>query len=433
MSVLGCDRPLPEDIPIIGGCWTDMGYAKWSGSCPLGKAEGEGTATFQTGGAETVTGQFDAGVPVGEVKVSFGSGATYVGGLRDGEPHGQGVWMESWGEGYEGGWQEGYQHGEGAFISPDGKRIPGLWERSNLIGSWYEDAKTGCRVWFAVLDDPVGELSWTGSCVEGLAKGNGTIRWQQSVENSLVHEVTFSGTLREGKLHGIGRWEQVDRYTNVVDRTVKTGTWLDGQRSGIGADGEVSEFLDGAFAGATSGYAGSWKGGKRYGQGHRYETKKHIGGRTETKTEIGQFRNGGFSEGRMVREDREGDSARITFEQGRFEGQFTGYGTVIEMLENRSTGYSSSRVVRYEGSHHQDGEGVVHLGGEDVFVGRVAGFGPQGHGGEFRDGFCSLKSIGFVGTCKTASFDTGDYSGKSCIVARNRPDRCLKEISWWVS
>ncbi len=405
-----------------------MGYADWSGSCPMGKAEGKGTARLETSGIDGITGQFDAGIPVGEVRVRYGPGGTYVGGWREGEPDGRGLSMEAWGEGYEGGWLDGYRHGEGEFITAEGKRIPGRWERNNLIGSWYEDADTGCEVWFAVLDDPIGELSWTGECVRGRASGEGTIHWRQLEENGVVHEVSFEGTLRDGRLHGTGRWEQVDRYTNGSDRIVKVGTWIDGLRSGVGMDRSVN-----ASFRTTQGYAGNWKAGKRQGQGRRYSYKRHDDGSVTIENEIGRFLDGGFVAGRMIREDRSGSRSRVTIERGRFDGQFVGYGSAVVWVEERVTGSSTSMVLRYEGSRFEDGRGVVRFGDGDSFVGQAGPFGPSGYGGEFRDGICVLPSIGFVGACKTAEFDTGRHSGKTCIVARDQAALCLKVISRWIA
>lgn len=52
--------------------------------------------------------------------------------------------------------------------------IPGAGSAD--AAGWIADAQTGCRVWSA-QPEPTESVSWSGSCANGLAQGQGTLQW----------------------------------------------------------------------------------------------------------------------------------------------------------------------------------------------------------------------------------------------------------------
>lgn len=433
LLIAGCGGSAPSIVPALGKCMTEEGWAEWTGSCFLGQAEGKGIATYEDGIFVTIKGFFERGIPQGEVEITYSSGAKYSGSLKDGEFHGLGTHQESWGEAYSGNWNKGFRDGIGQYTGQDGKIVEGLWDNGRLIGSWISATNTDCEVWWAGAgSDPVGSLTWDGACVNGRANGPGKIDWtDETPEAASGATIQFSGTLSGGKLNGEGVWTQTDRYSNVIHRTVREGTWVDGAREGYGTDIEESEFLDGSFKGATRTYAGSWENGKFSGEGERVDTKTYSDGGVESVKERGSFFEGALRQGVATRQRRvvEGeDSTEIA--NGQFESrQFIGFGTVVT-LRRINEAYNHS-VVRYDGPIAEGGEGIIQYADGDTFIGSMkAG---AGWSGSPLLGRCLLPSVGFTGSCKSTSVTLSDYEWQTCLSPLDDQGQCLKEIARFIS
>lgn len=433
LLVTGCGGFAPDVVPALGNCMTADGWAQWSGPCILGQAEGEGVATYEDASVSTIRGRFEGGVPQGEVEIAYNSGATYNGSIKDGEFHGFGTYSESWGDTYSGNWTDGFRDGVGHFTSLDGGQVEGLWSRGRLIGSWFATKNANCEVWWAGDgSDPIGEVSWDGACVNGRATGPGTVSWtDETPESASGTTIEFNGTLSAGKLDGEGTWKQTSRYTNVIHRIVKKGTWSDGVREGYGTDVKESEFLDGSFQGATETYEGGWKEGKLSGEGERFDSKTYNDGGVESFTEKGSFVEGTLREGvtMRLRSVVEGEESTV-LAAGRFEGrQFIGFGTVVTRRRVDTNFYNS--IVRYDGPVADGGEGITQYTDGDMFSGTMeAKFGSSGHP---LIGRCILSSVGFVGRCKSTPVTVSDFEWKTCLSPMNDESHCLKEIARFIS
>ena len=77
---------------------------------------------------------------------------------------------------------------------------------------WLADPKSGCRVWAGRIGAGAG-FTWTGSCVEGFASGQGTLTWANGNR--------YQGELRDGKPNGPGTLTRPDGQ-------VFRGTWNNG-------------------------------------------------------------------------------------------------------------------------------------------------------------------------------------------------------------
>jgi hypothetical protein len=124
-----------------------------------------------------------------------------------------------------------------------------------------------CRI--APLEPaPSGDVSWTGSCVDGYASGKGTLAWT----SASLGKMTLDGTLE----HGTASGEAVLKFGN----TIYEGTTMNGMPHGQGyLQVEGWGWYEGAFAdGAPHGkgthikvdrsrYAGDWVKGVRHGHG----------------------------------------------------------------------------------------------------------------------------------------------------------------------
>lgn len=151
--------------------------------------------------------------------------------------------------------------------------------------------KADCRIAHLEPAPDNGEVSWTGSCVDGYASGKGVLTWTASRLGKVTLEATlvrgeadgkavfgirdfiYEGTTRNGMPHGEGYiqkegwgWYEGEvagglphgKGTHVrFDRSRYTGDWIKGQHHGQG---------EATFATGGS-YAGGWKNGKFDGQG----------------------------------------------------------------------------------------------------------------------------------------------------------------------
>jgi hypothetical protein len=87
---------------------------------------------------------------------------------------------------------------------------------------WIADPGTGCRVWNA-NPIPNEHVSWTGSCVNGVANGRGALQWFVNKRPTERYE----GELVNGREHGQGTysWTNGARYE---------GAWREGKAHGQG-------------------------------------------------------------------------------------------------------------------------------------------------------------------------------------------------------
>jgi hypothetical protein len=147
---------------------------------------------------------------------------------------------------------------------------------------WIVDPRTGCRAW---NEAPTSDesISWDGPCVNGLAHGNGTLRWFQKGSPTARHQGEFVGGVAEG--YGIATYPSGNRYE---------GNWHEGQRHGLGT-----------FTWPGQGrYEGEWLRDNREGRGVFTQAN---GDRYE-----GEFRN-----------DKENGRGESTWGNGnRYDGQF---------------------------------------------------------------------------------------------------------------
>jgi hypothetical protein len=114
-----------------------------------------------------------------------------------------------------------------------------------LAATWIADPGTGCKVW-----NPNPELNetitWTGSCQNGIATGNGTLQW---FEGGMAGP-RYDGNLEKGRMSGNGvyTWKGGSSYD---------GQWVDGNMDGHG----VFKSIDG------SRYDGQWADDRISGHG----------------------------------------------------------------------------------------------------------------------------------------------------------------------
>lgn len=104
---------------------------------------------------------------------------------------------------------------------------------------------SGCSVFKPNLKSTE-SVAWTGSCVDGFAKGQGIANWLASDGSS----VTFAGQFVQGKLQGEGKMTASggDRYE---------GTYKDGKRDGLGT----------YISAKGDRYQGQYKENQRHGHG----------------------------------------------------------------------------------------------------------------------------------------------------------------------
>ncbi len=412
-------------------CQTFEGPAVWTGECRKGVAQGSGRATYDGGYVSTVDGVMIDGTPTGEVTVQYSDGGYYVGEMRDGEPYGYGLSMEAWGEGYQGNWVEGFRDGEGEYISADGRKVPGVWRRGRLIGSWYVDAESGCSIWWAPENDPVGSLNWSGECVDGKGHGEGRLDWtlakgDRPAEKSIV----FDGRLVDGIIQGQGAWRKIEKYVNVTNEITYQGSWVDGQRSGAGVETSNVVSRDGSpDIEIREKYDGEWKNDSYWGVGV-YEKRRRSG----SESAFSLKERGAFAAGRLHGEGQR-EAVRNTSETDKTIEKETGIFVQGELGGPGVQTYESFRqgkryYQRIEGSWAQGGvlQGVAEYADGATFRGVFSGYGPIPFQGE-----CEFPEAGFSGPCEAHERDTSEFSGETCLVPQGRKEPCLTVISSWIS
>jgi len=113
---------------------------------------------------------------------------------------------------------------------------------------WMADPNTGCRVWNAPWNrlKPKDTISWSGSCVDGLASGRGVLQCFNDGKPTSRYE----GDIRQGKINGRGTYVMV--YGMQYE-----GEWRDGSLNGSG--------IMTSKIGAR--YEGEWRNHKPHGKG----------------------------------------------------------------------------------------------------------------------------------------------------------------------
>ena len=190
---------------------------------------------------------------------------------------------------------------------------------------WMEvTGQPGCYVWdnVAVPDATVSwTVTWTGTCCEGRAQGEGTLKWvwveskHEDLGTSYYERTSEStGSLKEGKKHG--KWTDRDANGRAWE-----GSYVEGKRQGEWvvrfSNGSVAEgpYMDGE-------YHGQWI----IGQGDGSESKdfylygERVGDTSEAEEMEGllvkgkahgdwvvRFPDGGVAEGPYVDGERHGD------------------------------------------------------------------------------------------------------------------------------
>lgn len=107
----------------------------WSGDCPNGLANGEGTLTWFESGVKTEVyeGMMVDGYAEGRGKLRS-AGSAYVGEFKKSLQHGRGRFEDADGSWYSGEWSEGLPHGRGQMLTPEGQLLKGYWNKGE-----YED------------------------------------------------------------------------------------------------------------------------------------------------------------------------------------------------------------------------------------------------------------------------------------------------------
>lgn len=406
---------------------TEEGLADWTGSCLLGKASGDGIASYKDNYIQTITGKMVAGVPTGVVRVDYSRGGYFVGTLKDGEAHGFGLNMEPWGEGYEGNWVDGFRHGDGTYIHSDGRRIPGVWRKgSGLVSSWYVDDKTGCNINLSPMNDPEGEASWAGECINEKAEGKGTVFWSISEDGAPRRRtITFTGELVKGVISGEGVWFDVDVFTNVTHTTTIKAVWKNGEINGQGQEVKISDFTNkSSMDKIVRSYEGGYEFGDFSGDGRLEEVKGYSDNSTFTLMQQGSFADNFFhGVGKEIREFTSSTGDKSYEErEGRFEkNNFVGHGRKFEKTTD-----GTIIKVTFDDDVNSGGTGTVAYANGDRFSGTVDDYGGPSKG------YCDFPSASFKGDCRRNSINVSEGQGAFCLVAVNQLDECLLLISSWV-
>ena len=181
-----------------------------------------------------------------------------------GQPKGSACWMELINQPNSYVWNSSYQpyktvtwtgeylgnlaHGKGKLkwvwkidqerrnASPSRADEPKCMGQPEGSACWMEvTGQPGCYVWdtFAVPDATVSwTVTWTGTCSEGRAQGEGTLKWVWKVSNHKSWVTSYfektlesTGSLKEGKKHG--KWTDQD-----ANRSAWEGSYVAGKRHG---------------------------------------------------------------------------------------------------------------------------------------------------------------------------------------------------------
>jgi len=96
-----------------------------------GKANGVGTAIFDTGGR--YEGEWKNNTREGKGSFYWTDGQYYKGDYENDLRHGTGTYFWPNGEKYVGQWKKDKRHGEGTFYYKNGKIVKGIWKKDDLV------------------------------------------------------------------------------------------------------------------------------------------------------------------------------------------------------------------------------------------------------------------------------------------------------------
>ena len=192
-------------------------------------------------------------------------------------------------------------------------------------------------------------VTWSGSCVDGKAFGEGRIVWRGSYGESM-----YEGPIRGGKSHGYGTYAygNGERYEGEWRDDKRTGrgtyTWPDGGRyEGEWRNGDYHGHGVRTWANGNR-YEGEWRDGKRTGRGtftwadgDRYEGQFRDGEMHGRGTYA--WADGDRYEGEWRNGDHHGHGVRTWSDGQRYEGQWRndkphGYGTFTRLDGERLSG-----------------------------------------------------------------------------------------------
>ena len=192
--------------------------------------------------------------------------------------------------------------------------------------AWLKDPITGCSLWTDHVDSSRETATWSGSCVDGKASGDGVLVWFK--DDEILGR--YVGSMRAGKLHGRGvlHYRPSDAIAimkaDIADKTLDEGR-------------------------IVYHYEGKLQAGKMEGRGILYYRSNRGYDRYE-----GEFRNGEI-DGEVVFEGAGGD---------RFEGRTRGFDGTGEGV------YVAASGERYEGAFVKgkpSGPGIYTAPNGDVF------------------------------------------------------------------
>ena len=131
-----------------------------------------------------------------------------------------------------------------------------VYAQVSYAGDWAVDPSSKCKAWNP-YPQPNESIQWSGSCVDGYAHGEGTIRWYLNGDLGDV----YVGNYAQGLMHGEGvfTWANGSHYD---------GEYLLGKRNGFGVmtlaqgDGNALSYTTlglGTWVGDTYQVAGLWR------------------------------------------------------------------------------------------------------------------------------------------------------------------------------
>lgn len=347
--------------------------------------------------------------------------------MRNGNPDGPGVWQEPWGVRYEGTWRDGYQDGPGTYVTPEGKRIEGLWDHGELIGAWYADPESGCRVWFAADEEPIGVLHWDGACPAGVAQGRGRIRWASGGPGYISSTLLFEGALDGGRLSGPGQWHQITRYANARTFESRVGTWRSGRLEGLARIDRLTDYSDADHVRTLERTAGQFGAARAPRPGWHESLRVEQDGSLDYTRRRGMLKGGeldGFGQKIEFRRKRNGT---VSVDQwiGLFRAdEFAGYGKVVTVSDDRSGRFAG--LVHFPKDAGSGGYGAYSFAGGDLFQGH---FGYSWNGHQLDIGLCQLKGRA-PEPCRAETVDLTESSEKTCLVLLRAPATCIRTLSW---
>lgn len=258
---------------------------------------------------------------------------------------------------------------------------------------WIKTA-TGCKI-HNPYPQPNESITWTGSCVNSFASGEGTLTWYKNGKSSSHYE----GSMKRGSPAGKGRYFH-------SDGSVEEGTYERGELNGHGAVSFTEEGRKRFY------YEGEFKYGLRTGDG--YEVYFTPNGDTAYFYTGSFIRNGRTGKGRMI--DYHGRSRSLIIEgncnKGKFYGDvriwFLRNGKQVDYYEGGYGGYTSVGVPR-------KGYGV-EIDGHSKYIGDWANGFKEGRGKLYYDSTLvydgEWTAGDFSGTGTRHYFDGSKYVGE---------------------